>query len=308
MAPTTPKPRSAPLYSIRPDAVLIHHHLPGFPITNPPTVVAALNSPTADFMVATALPPVNWPGMLSWYGISQPRRAHIWSIRALLHLYLLLAAHRDIGEEGGESVPYIRGNPHIDYKTLVDQGTHYVGNFVSRTPEMLLIALHKAKENQIQPILFTLMSVAQASDKTYDSGTVPEFVEHLQATAAVIRTAVSTNTLLAMELTRRRAGIIERAIYATVRLAHPERPDKRPITPMSHDVKHISLHKNSLQDTVGPGLAALSKPYKPTKQPNPVTMGASPAPATPTYPSTPNTPTEALVPTTEHAQHIGGAT
>lgn len=283
-----PKPkRSLPLYSIRPDAVLIHPYLPGFPLTNPPTVVAALGSPSADFLVASALPPVDWHGVLSWYGIRQPRRAHIWSIRALLHLYLLLAAHRDVGDEGGISLTYIHEHPKASYQSLLDEGTHYVGNFWTKAPEMLLLALHSAKENHVARILQTLLLVAERSDKDYDSGTVQALLNALRSTHTIVREAVAKNILPALQLTRRRAGIIERGLADTIRRSFPEfNPGALPrVAPaMSHDPKHIALHKTSMTAVVGPALEALTRPMQATH-------------ATPNPPDTPTAPTN---PSTEH--------
>ena len=215
-----------PLYLIRTDAVLIHPSLPGFPITHPPRMAATPDSPRARFITATALAPISWPGILAWYGLKQPQRHHVWPLRALLHIYLMVSLRHTVGEEPGASLQHIHAYPTESYSTLLGSGTHYVGNFWSRIPEMLLLALSKAKEPMVGTITHALMTTALAHDATHHWQASQDFSEQITRLVTQLQSALdapdSAAALTLFGLTRRRAGVIERALINALRLASPD--------------------------------------------------------------------------------------
>ena len=271
---------SLPLYCIRTDAVLIHPGLPGFPITGAPTMCSAPDAPPASFVVATALAPIHWPTILSLWAIKQPRRAHIWPLRALLHLYLMLSLQHDIFLEPGPDLDTINSSREATYEALLDQTTHYVGNFWIRVPEMVLLALRRVKEPGIPNMLRALVTTAQQADAQHGTDTARSFAEQLITLITQLQTHVRENTLASINLTRRRVGIIERALHVAVHNAapgvHKYLDDSATITAralaltpsLSGDKRIVASQKVALAETLGPALAALTKPASPTAIPH----------------------------------------
>lgn len=246
-----PNPTHKPLYIMRTDAVLIHPALPGFPILNPPRMAAKPDSRHAQFVVGLAIKPISWPGILSWYGIKQPNRARIWPLRALLHLYLMVSLRHKISEYPGPSVDFINAHPEATYQSLLDSGAHYMGNFWPRFTEMLLLALKGVKEQNIHPMISTLLD--SAANEDYRSEVLDKFSEALQQ----VRAHVQTGSHVDVGLTRRRAGIIERALHdCLVRGGRMQRA----MPALSTDSPLIAAHKTLIQTTQMPSLFDISTP------------------------------------------------
>ena len=273
--PTTPPKHKTPLYCIRTDAVLLHPGLPGLPITRPPTVAAAPDSPNAQFVVATALPPIDWPTVLSWYSIKQPRRAHIWPLRALLHLYLMVSLRHLLDLDAGPSLQYITDNKQLTYPQLMDQCTHFVGNFWLRAPDMILLALSKAKEPMIPVILQELVGAAQRADKRNGTTAAQALAEAMTTLSLSMQTMITNPVvtqpqMLAMGLTRRRVGILERSLIDAVRMATPGSRSTlsmlsrgTPLTPISSVVENriLTQHKATTKSTFGEAFVGLTQPF-----------------------------------------------
>ena len=247
-----------PLYLIRTDAVLIHPSLPGFPIVNPPRMAAAPHSTHSDFIVGLTIPPISWPGTLSWYGCKQAHRAHIWPLRALLHLYLLVSTHQGVLEQPGSSLEFIYAHPDTNYQTLLDSGAHYVGNFWSRIPEMTLLALSIAKEPMVPAIIKALMSAAIANDRAYGSGATLDFSQQLTYLVERIQATLNTpgaEALPLMGLTRRRAGVLERALISALRAASPNPTITysipTPTLPKTSTNRMLTEHRTASKQTLG---------------------------------------------------------
>lgn len=261
---------SLPLYCIRTDAVLIHPGLPGFPITGAPTVCAAPNAPTANFVVATALAPIHWPTILSLWGIKQPRRAHIWPLRALLHLYLMLSLPHIISVEPGPSLETVARNHELTYENLLDQSTHYVGNFWVRIPEMLLLSMRRVKEPGIPNMLRALTQTALQADTLHGTQVARGFADSMITLITQLQARVTKGTLLSINLSRRRAGIIERALHVAVHnaapgvhayLGDPTTITARTLTPsLSSDKVNVANQKAALGETLGHALQELTTP------------------------------------------------
>lgn len=196
-----------PLYAIRADAVLIHPTLPGISITNPPPVVADSDSLHADFFVATVVPAIDWLGMLSWYGISQPRRNHIWPVRALLHIYLMLHTRKDLlaETEAQETFLFLFNNPDTSYARALESGNHAMLGFWPRIPEMLVLALSAAKEPAVPHMVNALLSIC-TDDLVRD-----EFRKHLEDAMGILARHIHNDKLADLNISRRRAGVLERA-------------------------------------------------------------------------------------------------
>ena len=259
-----------PLYCIRTDAVLIHPALPGFPLTGAPAMCSAADAPTANFMVATALAPIHWPTILSLWAIKQPRRAHIWPLRALLHLYLMLSLPHIISVEPGPSLDVIANNHDLTYENLLDQSTHYVGNFWVRTPEMLLLSMRRVKEHGIPNLLRALTQVALHADKTHDTQIARGFANSMITLITQLQTHVREDTLPSINLSRRRAGIIERALHVAVHnaapgvhayLGDPTTITARALSPsLSSDKVNVANQRAALGETLGAAIQQLTAP------------------------------------------------
>ena len=247
-----------PLYTIRTDAVLIHPALFGIPIINPPKMCARTDSPNAQFAIATVVPPLDWMRVLSWYGISQPRRGHVWPLRALLHLYLLAHTHHGIRETPGPSLTRLTEDSHVRYTELLEE-RHPVQNFWVRFPEMLLMALIPLKEQHIKTVLAALLSVPprEVLDQMGDQYKrfllliqeylVPGSINTVNATRAVYLQPLLFPR--PKTLTTRRAGIIERTVMELLRTSGIADPSHPILSRNKHDMNSKQIQ--TLADIAG---------------------------------------------------------
>lgn len=163
------------LYSITRTAVLIHPSLPGFPLVDTPVVVGE-----SVFPVATVLPPLSWSHVLRYFGIKQPRRGHIWPLRALLHLYLMVATRHHQLERDDASFRAIAAERGTSYPELLDQN-HYFANFWPRLPEIIVLATTRMKEPQIGPVLAALHQTIHPDHRDEFEGELQQLLVILRA-------------------------------------------------------------------------------------------------------------------------------
>lgn len=197
------------LYAIRSDCVLIHSSLPAIPITDPPSITLSPDNADAVFVVARAVPPVSWFGVLSWYGIRQPRAAHIWPLRALLHLYLMIGTRHLALERDPEHLAAITDAPDHPYETLLGRGCHFA-YFWSRIPEMLLLALDRVKEQHLPTVVSALLKAAHPDYRIDLSAPLFTAVQIMRE--HVLLDSKDPRRQKYPRLTDRRAGMIERAL------------------------------------------------------------------------------------------------